>query len=128
VVEQDVSVHEPLRWTHLKLLYSAIEKWVSPDFQIIKDSAKNEYEVVWNVLGKTVQSCLNLAEAKAFCQRMRDVLDGRDVAREIADALDTKATKMVSDANMLRWEKGKPEAAGIREAVELITERWLGER
>jgi hypothetical protein len=67
-----------------------------------------------------------LEDAQAFCQRLRDVLDGRDVAREIVDALDAKATRMISNANMLRWEEGKKEAAGIREAVELIAEGWLG--
>jgi GTP1/Obg family GTP-binding protein len=122
------SVREPLRWAHWKTDSSVIETWVNPYFQIIKDSAKDEYEVYWNVLHKVVKSYPRLEEAQGFCQRLRDVLDGRDLAREIVDALDTKATKMISQANMLRWEKGKSEAAGIREAIELITERWLVEQ
>jgi hypothetical protein len=122
------SVREPLVWAHWKTDSSVIETWVNPKFQIIKDSAKDEYEVYWNVIHKVVQSCPSLEEAQGFCQRLRDVIDGRDVAREIVDALDAKATRMVSDANILRWAKGKPEAAGIREAVELITERWLMEK
>ena len=122
------TAREPLQWAHWKTDSSVIETWVDPHFQIIKDSAKDEYEVYWNVLHKVVKSYSSLEEAQAFCQRLRDVLDGCDVAREIVDALDAKATKMISDANMLRWEKGKSEAAGIREAVELITERWLVEQ
>ena len=125
MADSNSGVREPLRWEHWKLPYSVIEKWVNPHFQIIKDSAKDEYEVFWNVVGKIVQWCPSLIEAQGFCQRLSDVLDGRDVAKEIADALDAKATKMINDANILRWEKGKKEAAGIREAVELITERWL---
>jgi hypothetical protein len=126
MADNDVLVREPLRWAHWKTDSGVIETWVNPHFQIIKDSAKDEYEVYWNVVGKVVQSCPSLPEAQSFCQRLRDVLDGRDVAREIVDTLGAKATKMVSDANILRWEKGKSEAAGIREAVELIAEGWLG--
>jgi hypothetical protein len=122
------SIREPLRWTHQKTASSVIEKWVNPHFQIIKDLAKDELEVYWNALQIVVKSCSSLEEAQGFCQRLLDVIDGRDVAREIVEALDAKATRMISDANMLRWEKGKREAAGIREAVELITERWLGEK
>ena len=118
-------VREPLRWAHWKTDGGVIETWVNPHFQIIKDSAKDEYEVYWNALQIVVKSCSSLEDAQGFCQRLLDVIDGRDVAREIVDALDAKATKMVSDANVLRWEKGKSEAAGIRDAVELITERWL---
>ena len=88
-----------------------IETWVNPHFQIIKDSAKDEYEVYWNVIHKVVQSCPSMEEAQAFCQRLSDVLDGYDAVKAIVDALDAKATKMISDANMLRWEKGKKEAA-----------------
>jgi GTP1/Obg family GTP-binding protein len=115
-----------LQWAHWKTDSGVIETWVNPHFQIIKDSAKDEYEVYWNVIHKVVQSCPSMEEAQAFCQRLRDVLDGRDVVKEIVDALDAKATRMISDANMLRWEKGKKEAAGIREAVELVAEGWLG--
>ena len=128
MVDSITSVREPLKWAHWKTDSGVIETWVNPKFQIIKDSAKDEYEVYWNVLHKVVKSYPRLEEAQGFCQRLRDVLDGRDVAREIVDALDAKATKMISDANILRWEKGKSEAAGIREAVELIKELWLGER
>ena len=126
MADNDVLVREPLRWAHWRTDSSVIETWVNPHFQIIKDSAKDEYEVYWNVIHKVVQSCPSLEDAQAFCQRLRDVLDGRDVAREIVDALDAKATRMISNANMLRWEERKKEAAGIREAVELIAEGWLG--
>jgi hypothetical protein len=96
MVETNSSVRAPLRWAHWKTDSGVIETWVNPHFQIIKDSAKDEYEVYWNALQRVVKSCPSLEEAQGFCQRLLDVIDGYDVARDIVDALEAKVERLRS--------------------------------
>ncbi len=123
MADQHVSVHERLQWAHWKTDSGVIETWVNPHFQIIKDSAKDEFEVYWNALQKVVRLCPRLEEAQSFCQRLRDVLDGRDVVKEIVGLLEGDQVQEFPNVMF----GGEPFPGHNQRAIDLITERWLGD-